>query len=321
MVSLTRRCARLALAAALGMVVLGSASLPGARRVAAARGVGPLNARALAASGVGPLSPDAGTKCGSGPNLLADGSFESSPGGLFFAGSYLESSHSWLVGGNSVNVTGGPPSGWVAENGVLSVDLNGNAPGAVSQTIAVSPTQTYAVCFYLAGNIDHGPTIKKMALRWGGVVVASYTFNITGKTATNMGWVLKVHNVVGAASGTDTLELQGTSPGAFGAAVDNVSVRQTRRAAQPRHQHQQHRRAQHEGDIGADVARAVPVGPAGVAGDAPEAERGEAGAPGHIQRNGVVHQAQRVGNGVFEKGAPAAHEEGQAAGHERPGQQ
>src|SRR5665213_1633879 len=97
-----------------------------------------------AANGQGARRMPATSKCGNGPNLLKDGSFESAPsGGLFLAGN-TSAIPFWTIGGNSVNVTGS--SDWVAEDGALSIDLSGNAPGSVSQTISDTTGARYVLC-------------------------------------------------------------------------------------------------------------------------------------------------------------------------------
>lgn len=170
----------------------------------------------------------ANPKCGKGTNLVKDGSFESAPsGGLFTPLNNPTALPYWTIGANSINITGS--SDWVAENGSLSIDLSGNAPGSISQHITDTSGARYDLCFYLGGNLDHGPTVKKMSVRWGptgATTIATYTFNTSGSTRTHMGWVLEIHGLTG--DGSDKLVLKNATASpyntAFGAAVDNVSI-------------------------------------------------------------------------------------------------
>ena len=71
---------------------------------------------------------------GAQPNLILNGSFEqprqTSDAALFPGSGGLTD---WTIGGGSVNLD---DSGyWQAEDGLQSLDLSGNAPGSVSQTV------------------------------------------------------------------------------------------------------------------------------------------------------------------------------------------
>jgi hypothetical protein len=158
---------------------------------------------------------------------LQDGSFDSAPSGGLFSAPNTTAIPFWTIGGDSVNVTGS--SDWLAEDGPLSIDLSGDAPGSVSQTINDTSGARYILCFYLGGNFDGGPVTKKMKVLWNSTTVATYTFNTSTLPSTklDMGWKLKLDNLVG--HGTDTLVLENvTSPArfrtAYGAVVDNVSI-------------------------------------------------------------------------------------------------
>ncbi len=156
--------------------------------------------------------PANGGSCDKVPNLLTNGDFDT---GAFAP---------WV--GNDVDLT----NDWPGQSDGWSVDLNGNDPGTIYQTVADTAGTKYKFCFWLAGNPDGGPTVKKMHLFWtpGGATSActgvptTYTFNITGKSRANMGWVKKTKVLKG--TGTDTLCFAGVSQGAYGAVIDTVRI-------------------------------------------------------------------------------------------------
>jgi hypothetical protein len=78
------------------------------------------------------------------------------------------------------------------------------------------------VTFDLAGNPNGNPTIKEMRVSAGGSS-ADFSFDITGKSNSNMGWLSKSWDFT-ANSTTTTLEFIGLGNSDAGAALDNVSV-------------------------------------------------------------------------------------------------
>ena len=164
------------------------------------------------------------TPAGAQPNLILNGSFEQprqasdaalspSTGGLT----------DWTIGGDSVNLDG---SGyWQAEDGIQSLDLSGNAPGSVSQTVnGTTSGTTYTLSWYLAGNPECGQAVKTMDVYWNGTLVAEPSFDTTGHTHLSMGWVEGQVNVV--ATGSDTVEFADTpsDQSSCGANLDDVSL-------------------------------------------------------------------------------------------------
>jgi LPXTG-motif cell wall-anchored protein len=83
------------------------------------------------------------------------------------------------------------------------------------------------VSFDLAGNYGHPPVIKPLAVTINGVTT-NFTFDTTGRSATNMGWTTKTLTFV-ANSTSSTIDFVSdvTSSGGFldaGAALDNVRI-------------------------------------------------------------------------------------------------
>jgi choice-of-anchor C domain-containing protein len=164
---------------------------------------------------------------------LVNGSFESStgpnPGQFVTLDGGDTSITGWTVGGglNSIDYIG---SYWTSSDGVRSIDLNGLAPGSISQTFDVISGQTYRVMFDMAGNPAGGPTVK--TLQADATVSVTASFDTSNTDLTNMGWI--THSFTFTANSTsETLTFlslttgnsgNGTYPFAFGPALDNVSV-------------------------------------------------------------------------------------------------
>jgi choice-of-anchor C domain-containing protein len=154
---------------------------------------------------------------------FSDGSFESpvvAPNTFqtFFAG---QSIGPWRVTQGSVDLIG--QGFWQAADGVQSLDLDGNEQGAVAQTFSTLPLLKYEVSFKLAGNPQSGPTVKTGQVLVNGQVVKKFSFDITGKTFSNMGYVSQEFTFLASGSST-TLEFASTTPGYFGPVIDKVEV-------------------------------------------------------------------------------------------------
>jgi choice-of-anchor C domain-containing protein len=141
-----------------------------------------------------------------------------------------------------------PPAGWTLEQGTVdlvctywqpasglqSVDLTGTpGQGTLSQNLATVAGEQYRLRFAMAGNPDpacgpaglNEPAVKVMDVFWGGTLAATLSFDTTGHTFADMGWVY--HTFTLQATGPST-ELQFTSrTGTFcGPTLDDVSVTQ-----------------------------------------------------------------------------------------------
>lgn len=153
-----------------------------------------------------------------------NGSFEggtlTNPSFATVAGGNSTSINGWVVTGNSVDYIG---SYWAAQDGLRSIDLNGNGLGGIQQTFDTVVGQLYNISFWLAGNTDGNPTTKSVQVG-AGLASSIFTFDTTGFSApNNMGW--KNYNFQFAATGTSTtLSFASLDTGSFGASLDNVSV-------------------------------------------------------------------------------------------------
>lgn len=167
------------------------------------------------------------------PSLIVNGSFEQGPA----PGSYLHldggatSITGWVVTGEGIDYIGRL---WIASDGGRSLDLDGSkrsagtppyAQGGIAQTFATTPGTRYLVNLDLAGNPFGGLAVKPMRVSAAGQHM-DFTFDITGKNGSNMGWTSKSWTFT-ANSASTTLEFRSltVSPATgWGPAIDNVSV-------------------------------------------------------------------------------------------------
>ncbi len=156
-------------------------------------------------------------------NLINNGGFEDNAFTGWFttisAGSGLSA---WTVESGSVDLIN---TYWQPAAGSYSIDLNGTEAGRISQSFATAAGQTYNVSFSMAGNTDNtgqGGVIKSLTTGVAGN--HTYTFDVTGNSSSAMGWEGKNFSFV-ATGASSTLFFAGSSSnGAYGAALDNVSV-------------------------------------------------------------------------------------------------
>lgn len=155
---------------------------------------------------------------------IGNGSFETPhvPNGTFttvYAGGSIGP---WTVTQHNVDHIG---SGfWQAADGVQSLDLSGSTNGAVAQTFNTVPGLTYVVKFALAGNPDGAPIVKTGRALLNGQPVLDFSFNISGKSRSDMGYQYKKFSFLSLGTHA-TVELASTSATAFGPVVDDVTVR------------------------------------------------------------------------------------------------
>ncbi|GHH68100.1 hypothetical protein GCM10017673_16260 [Streptosporangium violaceochromogenes] len=131
----------------------------------------------------------------------------------------------WNVADGSVDLIG-PEGPWRAARGRQSLDLSGNRPGTIEQTFATRVGRCYTVSFALAGNPYGPPSVKTGYARvTNGSLVAqeNFTFDTTGKTPENMGYVRERFTFC-ARDTQATLSLGSTTEGVYGPVVDDVAV-------------------------------------------------------------------------------------------------
>lgn len=156
-------------------------------------------------------------------NLIQNGSFETATidPGASFIGLYAGSTAitGWTVSQGTIDYKG---TLWQASEGSRSLDLSGGNDGGIQQTFNTTVGETYRVTFDLAGNTFTSPTIKDMRVSAGGSS-ADFSFDTTGKSNSNMGWLSKSWDFT-ANSTTTTLEFISLSNSFAGPVLDNVSV-------------------------------------------------------------------------------------------------
>jgi choice-of-anchor C domain-containing protein len=157
-------------------------------------------------------------------NLLENGSFEEGPDPGDFKPLDEDSTDikGWTVTRGQIDYIG---THWQSADGSRSIDLHGSPGfGGVKQTFKTKKGQKYKVTFSLAGNPGGGVPEKKLGVKAAGKK-ESFTFDTTGKTATDMGWETKTWEFEAVDTET-TLELYTlmTECNVSGPAIDNVSV-------------------------------------------------------------------------------------------------
>ena len=162
----------------------------------------------------------AGAAHAAGPNLVADGTFAGATGSFSTYGAVSTIDNAWTVSNGSVDLIG---SYWTAPTG-YSIDLDGNAPGTISQGLNLAAGQ-YTVSFALAGNFAGGDATKAVQVSIDGVT-HDYTFVTTGHSAGAMGWETKsfTFDVTNPAALSTLTFTSLDAGGYYGAALADISV-------------------------------------------------------------------------------------------------
>jgi choice-of-anchor C domain-containing protein len=164
------------------------------------------------------------------PNLITNGSFEatvvSNTNGYSTLGSSTSALTGWTINSGSIDLIG---NYWQAQSGNQSLDLSGSAAkGVISQAFGTTAGQSYNVSFWLAGNPDDVVKLKTGTVSVGNQSQA-FSFNTTGKTHTNMGWIAQSFSFIASGNSStltfasNQLNTNGTLS-SWGPALDNVSV-------------------------------------------------------------------------------------------------
>jgi choice-of-anchor C domain-containing protein len=129
----------------------------------------------------------------------------------------------WTVDSGSVDWIG---TYWPAEDGSMSIDMSGADAGTISQTLATTIGNDYTVSFFLSGNPAGPPTVKTLDVSATGGPLSSFSFDTAGSTLATMKWTPETYTFFATTSST-TLSFVSTTAGAFGPAIDNVTVAET----------------------------------------------------------------------------------------------
>ncbi|HHB52430.1 MAG TPA: choice-of-anchor C family protein [Saprospiraceae bacterium] len=119
-------------------------------------------------------------------NILINGSFEEGGSvGSFKTLRQGDKIQGWTVTKATVDLNG---TFLKAQDGKNSIDLNGTPGfGGIQQRFFTKKGKKYLLSFYLAGNPEGGPKIKKLLVSFGDQT-RELEFDITGKSRENMGW-------------------------------------------------------------------------------------------------------------------------------------
>lgn len=149
--------------------------------------------------------------------LINNGGFEANP----FTGASFVTLNSGLTGWTIAGSVDLIKDYWVPASGGYSLDLNGGGPATISQSFATQVGVTYNVSFSMAGNPDGG---GNKSINANVTTPNTYTFDITGATHANMGWVTHTFSFVASANSSTLSFVGDQANGPYGAALDNVSV-------------------------------------------------------------------------------------------------
>ena len=170
-------------------------------------------------------------------SIVADGSFNDPIAGgnfeTFGAGSSFGTGNAWLVTNGSVNVNQASVDEignyWPltpAPGSSNSVDLDGNYPGGIAQTINFAAAGKYVLSYFLAGNPDGGPSTKLLDVGIAGAGVSATQTESYATISSAFGpWVLEKLLFDVTAPGTATLSFQSADvSGAYGPVIGQVSI-------------------------------------------------------------------------------------------------
>ena len=163
-------------------------------------------------------------------DLVQDGSFTSDNRSSMFiysAGETIgDANGQWLVENGEVGLAGN----WAySPLGGNAIDLDGDIPGAISQTLSTVPGKTYVVNFAMTGNFNQGPDTKSLSLSATSALSStSETFTVNrpdGWSNNNLLWSQRSMLFTASAEST-TLKFESLSDpgGRFGSAIGDVQV-------------------------------------------------------------------------------------------------
>ncbi len=131
----------------------------------------------------------------------------------------------WTVSSGNVDWIKGY---WQSSDGDgFSIDLNGDQPGAISQTIDTVIGKTYTLTFDMSANPDNGNDLRLILADTGGAAnIFAYNLDISTNSRSNMNWTPQWLNFT-ATDVSTTITFASGNGGAnccFGPAIDNVAI-------------------------------------------------------------------------------------------------
>jgi choice-of-anchor C domain-containing protein len=153
-------------------------------------------------------------------NLLKNGRFEEPSGGRFVYAAGSTEIPGWTVSRGSVDFADHPPCR--AAQGARYLDLDGDQPGGIKQTVPTKIGQKYRLVFDLAGN-SGGGAVKKLRVQAAGQS-ADFAFDITGRSGVAPGWVCKHWEFTAVDSRTTVEFLSLDKDESCGPLLDNIAL-------------------------------------------------------------------------------------------------
>lgn len=154
-------------------------------------------------------------------NLIVNGSFETGPAttDALLLGAGSTAITGWVVNPANVDYVG---TRWTAAEGFRSVGLNGSVPGGIAQTFATIPSEGYTVRFYMAGDPETLPVIKRLRVSAAGRS-QDFEVDLTGMWSWDPGWNPRMFHFNATTTAT-TLNFVSLDPGDVGPAIDSITV-------------------------------------------------------------------------------------------------
>jgi len=173
----------------------------------------------------------------SAASIITDGSFEDASLAGLYATYYATpigaqlgpTMGGWIVSRQSVDMVNS--TYWNAQDGAHSVDLNGQAQGAIRQAITLTQGQQYTLTFWLSANPDGTPNVKDMNVQVGeyvggtftGNTLTSPTFSATKGTGHVLSWYQQTWTFT-ALQNANMIQFSSQTPAFYGPVVDNISL-------------------------------------------------------------------------------------------------
>jgi choice-of-anchor C domain-containing protein len=175
---------------------------------------------AMTALAISTATPAAGAS----PQPFSDGSFEQPQVAPYTFQRFPAGAHlgPWTVTRGDVDLSG--KGFWQTADGNQSLDLDGSVQGTVAQTFATQPLVSYEVSFALAGNPVAAPAVKTGQVLVNGRVAQNFSFDTTGKTKANMGYVQRRFTFLATDTSATLAFASTTTPSGYGPVIDNVEV-------------------------------------------------------------------------------------------------
>lgn len=162
---------------------------------------------------------------GNADNWVVNGGFEAPVIGQDW--SFVNDLGCWQIGSPGKAELDGVNT-WAPAAGNQSLDLNPDQPSEIYQELYTQSGQAYSLSFSMAGNITGEFGVKTLEVFWGEHSLGEFSFDTTGKTKENMGWVTKSVSIPASLTTADRTRLtfkSTTANSSIGPVLDNVVVK------------------------------------------------------------------------------------------------